>query len=251
MNSKRYGVLGLSVAAACWLSGLGSASASVLWDGDASKGTGVFGASVGSNCPNGTISVVNDSTWGKVFRFLCHDNGTTKTRCEGSRMKNFQPSNTGTYYFGWKQKWGPLPTKVGKWQVLEQVHLSGAGASGGPVPFGLHVPGDGQMHFQYQNPSGTPRDFWTHSLPLNSWHHYTYHIKMSTSESSGWVEFWYDGTMQTLKNGSKRYPSAWAHHDSTSYWKWGIYRSGSGGPIGDSYAYLARAKAGTTYADVD
>ena len=106
----------------------------------------------------------------------------------------------------------------------------GTGATGGPVPFGLHVDGcDANMHFQYQDPSGTPHDFLVLPFPLNSWHSFVYHEKWSTSETDGYVEFWYNGAMKTLANGSTRYPAAWCFPNSTSYWKWGIYRSGSGG----------------------
>ena len=56
--------------------------------------------------------------------------------------------------------------------------------------------------------------------------------------------------MKTLKNGSTRYPAAWCNSGSQSYWKWGIYRSGSGGVIGTAVAYLGQAKAGTAYSDV-
>jgi len=94
-------------------------------------------------------------------------------------------------------------------------------------------------------------NFLSLPFPLNSWHSFVYHEKWSESESDGYVEVWYDGSMKTLANGSTRYPAAWCFPGSDSYWKWGIYRSGSGGPIGTSTAYLWRPKAGTTFADVD
>ena len=228
------------------------ANASVLWDGDASHGTSVFSSLNIENNP-GEVNVVTDSTYGKVFQFICYNPDTNiKTRTEGSHMAGFQPVAGSTYYFGWRHKWGPLPTLCGKWQVLEQIHLAGTGATGGPVPFGLHVDGcDANMHFQYQDGSGTPHDFLVLPFPLNSWHTFVFHEKWSESESDGYVEFWYDGTMKTLANGSTRYPAAWCFPNSTSYWKWGIYRSGSGGMIGTAYAYLGQAKAGTTFADVN
>jgi hypothetical protein len=227
------------------------AKASVLWDGDASHGTGVFKSLNIENQP-GEVNVVTDSTYGKVFQFICYDPTTNiKTRTEGSHMAGFQPTAGNTYYFGWRHKWGPLPTECGKWQVLEQIHTEGI--SGGPVPFGLHVDGcDANMHFQYQDASGTPHDFLVLPFPLNSWHTFVFYQKWSTSESDGFVEFWYDGTHKTLANGSYRYPAAWCVSGATdSYWKWGVYRSGSGSKIGTAYAYLGQAKAGTTYADVD
>ncbi len=224
-----------------------AARADVLWDGDASKGIKVFGD---LNAVNGTVTVENDPTYGPVFKMLCHDNGNTKARSEASHMRGFQPSNTGTYYFGWRQKWGPLPTKIGKWQVVEQIHLAGKGAPGGPVPFGLAVPGDGNMYVNAQDPNGKVTVIWKHALPINEWHSFVYHMKFGETVDQGWMEIWYDGVQQTLQNGQTRMPCAMAHADSTSYWKWGIYRSGSGGPIGDSVAYLWRPRAGTTYEDV-
>jgi hypothetical protein len=246
LTSKLRAIAGpvLALGAFC----CGTAHASILWDGDASKGTGVFSSLNIENNP-GQINVVTDSTYGKVFQFICFDNGNTKVRTEGSHMAGFQPVAGGTYYFGWRHKWGPLPTLCGKWQVLEQIHLNG---SSGPVPFGLHVDGcDTNMHWQYNDPSGTSHDFLVQPFPLNSWHSFVYHEKWSESESDGFVEVWYDGTMKTLTNGSTRYPAAWCFPGELSYWKWGVYRSGSGGPIGTSYAYLWRPRAGTTFSDVD
>ncbi len=256
MKTKRFRVQPLLSLALTALTGAllcSSARASILWDGDAATHTPseAFGSLNIENNP-GTITVVNDSSQGPVFKMVCFDNGSTKVRTEGSRMKNFQPVAGQTYYFGWKHKWGPLPTLCGKWQVLEQIHLSGPGATGGPVPFGLHVDGcDSNMEFEYQNPSGTAHNFLVLPFPRDSWHSFVYHEKWSTSESDGYVEFWYDGSMKTLANGSTRYPSAWCFPNADSYWKWGIYRSGSGGPIGTSTAYLWRPRAGTTFADVD
>jgi hypothetical protein len=242
-QSKLYLIAALTLASGAFC---GTSQATILWNGDASKGTGVFGKLNIENNP-GTITVVTDSTQGKVFKMVCFDNGNTKVRTEGSRMAGFQPTAGNTYYFGWKHKWGPLPTKCGKWQVIEQIHLTGSGR----VPFGLHVDGcDANMHWQYNNPSGTAKDFLVLTFPLNSWHSFVYHEKWSNSESDGYVEVWYDGSMKTLKNGKTRYPAAWCNSGTTSYWKWGIYRSGSGGPIGTSVAYLWRPRAGTTFADV-
>jgi hypothetical protein len=220
-------------------------AAEVLWDGDANKGTSVFRS---LQAVNGTISIVTDPEYGKVFLMLCHDNGNTKARCEVAHFRDFQEKNDGVYWFGWMQKWGPLPTKVGKWQVLQQIHLSPAKA---PVPLGLSVPGDGKMHLNLQDPSGRSTTVWSHDLPLYSWHSFVYHIQYSETVANGWLELWYDGVQQTFKNGQTRVSCAMARAGNTSYWKWGVYRSGAGGPIGDSYAYLWHPKAATTYAEVE
>jgi hypothetical protein len=224
----------------------GTASATVLWDGDASKGLGVWGS---IQVPNGSVTVVDDSTYGKAFKIVCNDNGNTKARAEVARFAGYTLQDNADYYIGWSSKWGPLPTLSGKWQVLSQVHLDGPGSVGGPVPFGLSVPGDGQMHFNLQDPNGASASMWNHSLPLNSWHRYVMHTKVSTSLSSGYCELWYDGVMQALTNGQTRIPCAMDHADAGYYWKWGVYRSGSGGPIGQSVHYLARVRLASTLAD--
>jgi hypothetical protein len=235
-------VLGLGLATAALFSN--SALASVLWDGNATKGTGVFNSIQNEN-QTGVVEVVTDSTYGKVFRMTCNNPTTAiKTRCEASGMSGFQPSNTGTYYFGWRHKWGPLPTSTAKWQVLEQIHLAGSASSGAQVPLGLSAPGDGKIHLNIQDQSANVHDIWSTTLPLNSWHSFVYQIKFSESDSGGFITVWYDGVQKTT------FTCGLAKTGCTSYWKWGIYRSGSGGNIGTAVAYLQNPKAGTTFADV-
>src|SRR4051794_21256143 len=78
-----------------------SMKATVLWDGDASHGTGVFG-SLNIENQSGQVNVVTDSTFGKVFQFVCFNPTTAiKTRTEGSHMAGFDPVKGNTYYFGW------------------------------------------------------------------------------------------------------------------------------------------------------
>jgi hypothetical protein len=72
-----------------------AANAMLPWDGDAKKGTSVFG---NLQPLNGTISVVDDPTYGKVFKIVCNDNGNTKARSEVSHMKGITLSNSGDYY---------------------------------------------------------------------------------------------------------------------------------------------------------
>jgi MYXO-CTERM domain-containing protein len=136
--------------------------------------------------------------------------------------------------------------------VLSQIHLDGPGSGGatGPVPFGLSVPGDGMMHFNAQDPNGVATSIWDHPLPLDSWHKYVLHTKMGETLDTGYCEVWFDGVKQKLTNGQEKMPCSMAHANAGSYWKWGVYRSGAGGPIGQSVHYLYKPMMGTTYADV-
>jgi hypothetical protein len=224
-----------------------SASAEVLWDGDASKGLTVFKE---IQSFQGPITVVDDPTYGKVFKIVCNDNGDTKARSEVSYMAGYtlDPKN-GDYYIAWRSKWGPLPTRKGKWQVLSQIHHDPVGL-GGPVPFGLSVPGDGMMHFNAQDPGGREYSMWDHPLPLDEWHRYIVHTKMGETLDTGFCEIWYDGSKQKLTNGMDRIGCAMSRPSAGSHWKWGVYRSGAGGPIGQSVHYLQHPIMGSTLEDV-
>jgi MYXO-CTERM domain-containing protein len=235
---------GLTLVAMTWPS---TAGATRLWDGDASKGLTVFGE---VQSLNGPITVADDPTYGKVFKFVCNDNGATKARSEVSYMAGvtLDPKN-GDYFIAWRSKWGPLPTKAGKWQVLSQIHHDPVGL-GGPVPFGLSVPGDGKMHFNAQDPTGRSYSMWDHALPLDEWHRYIVHTKMGETLATGYCEIWFDGVKQTLTNGQDRIGCAMSRPNAGSHWKWGVYRSGAGGPIGQSVHYLQHPMMGTTLEDV-
>jgi MYXO-CTERM domain-containing protein len=225
----------------------GAARAEILWDGDATRGLGVFKE---IQSFQGPITVADDPTYGKVFKIVCNDNGGTKARSEVSYMAGYtlDPKN-GDYYVAWRSKWGPLPTKSGKWQVLSQIHHDPAGL-GGPVPFGLSVPGDGMMHFNAQDPTGRSYSMWDHPLPLDEWHRYIVHTKMGETLATGYCEIWFDGVKQKLTNGMDRIPCAMSRPNAGSHWKWGVYRSGAGGPIGQSVHYLQHPVLGTTLEDV-
>src|SRR4051794_1823810 len=86
-----------------WLALARPAGATLLWDGDASKGTAVFGE---VQSLNGPITVVDDPTYGKVFKLVCNDNGSTKARSEVSYMAGVTlDTKNGDYYIAWRSKW--------------------------------------------------------------------------------------------------------------------------------------------------
>ena len=134
--------------------------------------------------------------------------------------------------------------------MLSQIHHDPVGL-GGPVPFGLSVPGDGMMHFNAQEePSGREYSMWDHPLPLNEWHRYIVHTKMGYTLTTGYCEIWYDGVKQKLTNGMDRIGCTMSRPNAGSHWKWGVYRSGAGGPIGQSVHYLQHPILGSTLEDV-
>src|SRR5260370_24780851 len=77
----------------------GIAHAGVIWDGSASKGSSVFG---NLNCDSpGTVIAVNDSTFGRVWRF---DKPAGDRRCEAHGAAGGHAAIGGTYYIGWRSR---------------------------------------------------------------------------------------------------------------------------------------------------
>jgi len=77
----------------------GAARASLIWDGNASNGLGVFkvlnledkdGNSEPNPSPNGSsVTIVTDGSEGQVFKF---DKAVNDRRCEAHGAKNFNPA---------------------------------------------------------------------------------------------------------------------------------------------------------------
>ncbi len=86
--SRRTVLAGIGALAAVPLIGTGVAQAapeSVIWDGDAARGTSVFD---GLEKEPGSITVVNDATYGKSFRYETWDNADgSKERCESRGLR--------------------------------------------------------------------------------------------------------------------------------------------------------------------
>ena len=71
----------------------------VLWDGDASKGTGVF--KILNNEGSATVTAVNDPTYGPVWRFL---KTAGSNRCEAHGAKGLTAKEGDPWYIGWRSK---------------------------------------------------------------------------------------------------------------------------------------------------
>jgi hypothetical protein len=227
---------------------------SVLWDGDPSRGTGVFD---GLEKAPGDITTAADpkGQYGQCFRYDIWDHTAGKERCETRGLRNpngsvlrINDSFLGqTQYIGWRSLWTGVNPNAGKWIAVYQLHVSGVSSPQVNVgPFVLRTVGDGKLYFQHISPDGADRHLWSSSFPVNSWNTFAIGYRLSRG-NDGWVEFYYNGTLQKFSNGQTRYPgpTIWGSHVNH---KWGIYRSG--GNSGRASAHLNRARLGTTYADV-
>jgi hypothetical protein len=238
-------LVGLTLTFAC----LPSAHAQLKWFADPSKGTSVF---EGLEEAPGHITIVTDpqGKYGKVFRYDTWDDATyQKERCESRGTNGFRPALGGTYYIGWREMWNPMPTN-GTWVAFWQMHGYGNTGEGAPLVLRA-LNGDGNLYMQ-NNVNGTDVNFWSTPLVLNRWNTFVVHVHLAT-DTTGWVELWYNGVQQKFINGQTRYhcPTWDSLANSYNLFKWGVYRSGSLNGKGPASTFMSGAKIGLTYADVN
>jgi hypothetical protein len=227
-----------------------AARADVLWEGDAAtKGIGAF---AGFNKAPGEVKVAQDplGKYGQVYQFnIWDDPKYKKERIESSGTKGFDLKEGQEYYIGWRAMWNPMPIKPG-WVALFQMHGYGPPGQGAPLVLRC-VNGDGNISMQ-ANANGVNEDFWKTPFKSGVWQTFVVHVKLSASKTDGFVEIWYNGVQQTLKNGQTKWvgPTWDPQPGSYNKLKWGVYRSGAMNGKGPATAYLSDPKVGTTYADV-
>jgi len=221
----------------------GPARATLIWDGDASKGTGVFKAFGTGNCVgegSSTLTAVSDSTHGTVWRYY---KPSDSNRCENHGIKsngsNVVFSNGTLRYFGWRYKLSTNANNNANFQWKSY-------GSGHQQNFPLVIKNiSSQVHYMHTAPGGASTYVWKKSISSNTWNYVV--LAINISSTSGWTEIWWNGTKQTLLNGSQRYSGrTWDVGDHNCP-KWGVY-GGSGSTMTN---YVDALKVGTTYGDVD
>jgi Polysaccharide lyase len=216
---------------------VGKAEAQLIWDGDASRGTSVFG---NLNCdPPSSVTAVNDSSQGRVWRYY-KPSGSNRCENHGIRVggSRFVFRSGTTYYLGWRSR---LSTTVNN-NAIFQWKSYGNHIQNYPVLLKMI---NGRVTLMYRAPGESCcRTLWSRSISANTWYHYTLALHLSSSASSGWIEFWFNGTRQTLSNGSTRYFGRTL--DDINEPKWGIY--GASGTTVSSYA--DGLKVGRSFNDV-
>ena len=195
-----------------------------------------------ATAPNGTFSWHNDGTYGTVLKVVCSDTSDPNVNNEraefvasGSNNKYFDK----TVYMGWRS-YLSLPTpSSSSWNNIMQGKAAGN--------FTLNHP------FYLRADSGTLRlgtdaagYIWSRTLPHQTWFSIVIKIRYSTSPSTGYAEVWYNGTKQTLANGTQQFKfQTWSGSDNNIHW--GIYRSKS--INGTATHYMWRPTIASTYAE--
>ena len=241
MAGKRGGML---AAAALFLTA-GSAGATVIWDGDASKGTGVFKAIGTGNCigeGSSSLTAVNDSTQGRVWRYL---KPADSNRCENHGVKNGSTAvvfgNGKLYYLGWRSKITTTANNNAnfQWKSYGTGHQQN-------FPLVLKMISS-QMNLMYTHPGGANTFLWRRSISKDAWNHYVLAVNVNSNASVGYVELWFNGAKQSFLTGGQRYNGRTFDTGLHNCPKWGVY-GGSGTSMTN---YVDGLKIGTTYGDVD
>ena len=220
------------------LSGLAVAGrGSIIWDGDASKGTGVFKQ---MNLENGaTCSVVTDASRGKVFRF--HKPGGSN-RAEAHGAKGYSPTEGQTVYIGWYSK---LSSTVSNNAIFQwKSYPSHAANTLQNWPVVLKVI-SGKLTLIQRQPGDKITTLLSRTITSNTWYHHVIAIKVSRGTTGGFVQYWLNGQRQTFTTGSQTFNCRTLDADYVDP-KWGIY--GASSSTVDSY--VGRLRIGTTYGDV-
>ncbi|MGS2620092.1 heparin lyase I family protein [Micromonospora sp. LZ34] len=220
------------------------AYASVIWDGDASKGTGVFPT---TECPSpgSLVAAAQSDGHGTVFRYT---KGTSEWRCESRGIKvggsSYTFRNNSTYYLGWESKLDTVSLPGGGDFVVFQWKSYPSADQNYPL---LMTIKNGQIRLYYVAPGEVWKQIWSAPVAAYDWHRFVLAIHTSDSTTRGWVKLWFDGVKQTFSNGSQRYPGRmW---DSANEPKWGVYdRYNTTDQI---IHHIDSLKVGTAYTDVD
>jgi hypothetical protein len=240
MSTKRRAgvasVAALSVAAAV------PAGASLIWDGNAANGTGVFKL-IGSNCSPGTVTAVTDATWGRVFRYH-KPSGSDRCESHGIRVGGsaYTFRNGSTYFLGWRSRLSNTTNNNAnfQWKVFPA-----PGPAGLNWPVVLKMVG-GRVTMLNRKATNEVYTIWSRPISANQWNHYVLALRLSDRRDGGYIELWFNGVKQTFSNGSQRWAARLYDRDHVCP-KWGVY-----GATGSSVSnFVHGLRVGTTFGDVD
>jgi len=219
------------------LSILSIMSASILWDGSASRGKSAVWNVLNLDGTGTEINVVEDSEYGQVWSF---HKPKGAHRCEGHGAKGFEAKEGDSIFIGWRYKFHtPTGAWVFQWKAFGDTH-----------PMDQNYPivmktDSHQLGLMFTSPGKVRHDIWATDIAHDKWYSIVLHLLVSRDEHKGFIELWFDGKQQTLNKNSTRYAARTldaGHCDP----KWGVY----GGDDGDHTTFVAEPKIGTTLEDV-
>ncbi|NGO78380.1 hypothetical protein G6045_22350 [Streptomyces sp. YC504] len=237
---RKRALSALATTAAWLLLAASPAHASVIWDGDAARGTDVF-PSLECPSPSSVITADSSTGHGTVFRYT---KAAGDIRCESRGVSvggsRYAFADGGTYYFDWESQ---LSTVSGDFVVWQWKSYPNADQN---YPVIMTVK-DGAIRLFHVPPGSTSWTLlWSAPVQAGAWNRYAVGIHAGSSASSGWVELYFNGVPQTLTGGGTRYAArTW---DSANEPKWGAYDRDDGST--EIINRVDSLKLGTSYADV-
>lgn len=191
--------------------------AQLIWDGDASNGTGIFKAIGTGNVESpSTLTAVTDATHGLVWRY---HKPSGSNRCENHGIKlngsSFVFQNNTTYYLGWSTKLTNTTNNNANFQWKSY----GTHIQNFPVVLKMI---DGRLHMLQRQPENQSSLIWSIPFSANTWYHITIGLHLSDELRGGWVEIWFNGVKQTFTNGTQRYACRTFDGGHVCP-KWGVY----------------------------
>jgi len=232
------GSMTLKRAVLAWLATFAAAPAAhatVLWSQSSLPGTGT--------CPNGSITWASDPQQGQVVRVQVKETGSGNSeRCEFV-MPQGRVSNGQTIYVGWKSK--VQTPSSGSWNGIFQAKCHGSHVADQPLVFSVK---SGRLTLENHEDVGgseTSREVWSRPLPTG-WFSIVMRIRYSESRTTGSVQLWFNGALQTLSNGKTTHNGqTWDGSDNNMHW--GIYRRSS--INGTEIHHVLRPRVATTLAE--
>jgi hypothetical protein len=241
----------LALTLLAWLCGGINVSATLIWDGSPSKGLTVFksihiqepdGSWEPNPSPNGSsVTVANDAAFGQVWRF---NKAAADHRCEGNGASGVSPKPGNTFYIGWGFNLNTLAANnaIFQWKT-------GGSSADHPLlqnyPLILSITSSKTVHLLYYDTNRTGHTLWEKAISPNVWYKVYLKIVVSDSTTGGRVQFWFNGSQQTFKDGSTTWTGR--TYDGTSIGpKWGIYGADGVRQID----YVRHLRIGTGLSDV-
>ncbi|WEK17459.1 MAG: heparin lyase I family protein [Candidatus Pedobacter colombiensis] len=209
---------------------------SVLWDGDANLGTGVF-KTLNVDTP-ADLAAVNNATYGKIWRFT---KAVGSNRCEVHAAKNFDAVEGDDIYLGWRSQLSMTSSVTTN--ALFQWKAYGANMTQN-FPIVIKTV-SGNFKLMHTASGGASTFIWSTPVSINNWNTFVLRIKVSRDAAVGFMEFWFNGVKQTLSNGTQRYYGRTLDADYCDP-KWGVYGASSELIVNRVHAL----KIASTYAEV-
>lgn len=208
---------------------------SILWDGDANNGTGVFKV---LNLEDGAaLAAVNNTNYGKIWRF---HKPVGSSRCEVHAAQGFQAGEGDDIYLGWRSQLA-MPATVTTNAFFQWKAYGSNMTQNFPIVIKAV---SGELRLYHFAPGQIGTVLWSTPLSVNSWNSFVLRINVSRTATTGFIEFWYNGAKQTLTGGSQRY---YARTLDAEYCdpKWGVYGASST----EIYNRIHALKIASTYGE--